>query len=129
MGVSVGKAWRLGVLSTNLALLSNNNNKKKQQQQQQQHVCSRKNNMTISWSLVCGLMLFVLGLISLLTGHMLSDLEWYSHRLVHPTFYSRLVIYSFLINLSIFIYFLFNLMLIINVLFLFFVGWALPCTN
>lgn len=89
MGVSVGKAWRLGVLSTNLALLSNNNNKKKQQQQQQ-HVCSRKNNMTISWSLVCGLMLFVLGLISLLTGHMLSDLEWYSHRLVHPTFYSRL---------------------------------------
>lgn len=96
MGVSIGKAWRLGVLSTNLALLPNN---KKKQQQQQQHVCSRKNNMTISWSLVCGLMLFVLGLISLLTGHMLSDLEWYSHRLVHPTFYSRLVI-----NLLIFLF-------------------------
>jgi len=126
MGVSVvGKAWRLGVLSTNLALLSNNNNKK---QQQQQHVCSRKNNMTISWSLVCGLMLFVLGLISLLTGHMLSDLEWYSHRLVHPTFYSRLVInliHSLLILLFLFL-FVFNYKFVI---FLFFVGWALPCTN
>ncbi|CAI8589139.1 unnamed protein product [Vicia faba] len=85
MGVSVGKAWSLGMLSTNLALLPNNKKK---------HVCSQqqRKTITISWSLVCGFMLFILGLISLFTGHMLSDLEWYSHRLVHPNFnfYSRL---------------------------------------
>jgi hypothetical protein len=94
MGVSIGKAWRLGMLSTNIALLPNNNKRKQhvcsQQQQQQQRKINNNNN-TISWSLVCGFMLFVLGLISLLTGHMLSDLEWYSHRLVHP----RLVIVFF----------------------------------
>ncbi|KAL1828477.1 hypothetical protein DCAR_0207700 [Daucus carota subsp. sativus] len=36
----------------------------------------------IRWSLVCGVMLFVLGLISLFTGHIVSDLEWYSQRLL-----------------------------------------------
>ncbi|KAL8263767.1 hypothetical protein R6Q59_021897 [Mikania micrantha] len=36
----------------------------------------------ISWTVVCGVMLFVLGLISFLTGHVASDLEWCSHRLV-----------------------------------------------
>ncbi|TQD91426.1 hypothetical protein C1H46_022994 [Malus baccata] len=38
-----------------------------------------------SWSLVCGLMLFGLGLISIFTGHVASDLEWYSQRLVINT--------------------------------------------
>ncbi|KAM1073647.1 hypothetical protein EV2_019214 [Malus domestica] len=38
-----------------------------------------------SWSLVYGLMLFGLGLISLFTGHVASDLEWYSQRLVMNT--------------------------------------------
>lgn len=36
----------------------------------------------ISWSVVCGVMLFVLGLVSFFTGHIVassSDLEWYSH--------------------------------------------------
>ncbi|KAL9368809.1 hypothetical protein Peur_040008 [Populus x canadensis] len=42
-------------------------------------------------SLVCGFMLFGLGLISLFTGHVASDLEWYSQRLVKRSFfYSRL---------------------------------------
>nr|POF05550.1 uncharacterized protein CFP56_18065 [Quercus suber] len=35
-------------------------------------------------------MLFGLGLISLFTGHVASDLEWYSQRLVKRSFYSRL---------------------------------------
>ncbi|CAN0908461.1 O-fucosyltransferase 29 [Linum grandiflorum] len=43
----------------------------------------------IRWSLVCGLMLFALGMVSLFTGHMASDLEWYSQRLVKRTLYSR----------------------------------------
>ncbi|KAJ1375452.1 putative O-fucosyltransferase, plant [Sesbania bispinosa] len=90
VGVGVGKAWRFSLLSsTNLPLLSQPDNKRK-------HVCWRsttttpfQQRKTISWSVVCGLMLFGLGLISLLTGHMASDLEWYSQRLVHRTFYSR----------------------------------------
>ncbi|KAK1419053.1 hypothetical protein QVD17_28210 [Tagetes erecta] len=36
----------------------------------------------ISWTVVCGVMLFVLGLISFFTGHVASDVEWCSHRLV-----------------------------------------------
>ncbi|XP_010264337.1 PREDICTED: uncharacterized protein At1g04910 isoform X2 [Nelumbo nucifera] len=40
---------------------------------------------------MCGLMLFALGLISLFTGHVASDLDWYSHRLIMTRiFYSRL---------------------------------------
>ncbi|TQD72675.1 hypothetical protein C1H46_041791 [Malus baccata] len=43
-----------------------------------------------SWSLVCGLMLFGLGLISLFTGQVASDLEWYSQRLVlNTSFYTK----------------------------------------
>ncbi|KAK9059221.1 hypothetical protein SSX86_021840 [Deinandra increscens subsp. villosa] len=34
----------------------------------------------ISWTVVCGVMLFVVGLISFFTGHVASDLEWCSHR-------------------------------------------------
>ncbi|GLT91079.1 hypothetical protein SLE2022_089870 [Rubroshorea leprosula] len=44
----------------------------------------------ISLTVVCGLMLFCLGLISLFTGHLPSDLEWYSQRLVKRSFFSEL---------------------------------------
>ncbi|XP_061368275.1 O-fucosyltransferase 29-like [Gastrolobium bilobum] len=85
VGVGVGKGWRFSLFSTNVALLSRPN----------KHFCWRsttpfQQRKPISWSVVCGLMLFGLGLISLLTGHMASNLEWYSNRLVHRTFYSRL---------------------------------------
>ncbi|XP_071730802.1 O-fucosyltransferase 29-like [Rutidosis leptorrhynchoides] len=37
----------------------------------------------ISWTMVCGMMLFGLGLISFFTGHLASsDLHWYSHKIV-----------------------------------------------
>lgn len=49
--------------------------------------CSR----SIPWSLICGFMLFGLGLISLLTGHLVSHVEWYSQRFVHRTFFSSSV--------------------------------------
>ncbi|GLT49166.1 hypothetical protein SLA2020_227440 [Shorea laevis] len=44
----------------------------------------------ISWTVVCGFLLFCLGLISLFTGHVASDLEWYSQRLVKRSFFSKL---------------------------------------
>ncbi|XP_050228700.1 O-fucosyltransferase 29 isoform X2 [Mercurialis annua] len=47
-----------------------------------QHQQQPQQRKRIQWSLVCGIMLFVLGLISLFTGHVASDLEWYSQRLV-----------------------------------------------
>jgi hypothetical protein len=50
-------------------------------------ICSR----SIPWSVICGFMLFGLGLISLLTGHVVSHLEWYSQRFVHRSFFSTLV--------------------------------------
>ncbi|KAI3756525.1 hypothetical protein L1987_56346 [Smallanthus sonchifolius] len=34
----------------------------------------------ISWTVVCGVMLFIVGLISFFTGHVASDLDWCSHR-------------------------------------------------
>ncbi|XP_004508925.1 O-fucosyltransferase 29-like [Cicer arietinum] len=75
--MGVGKSW---LLSKNLAVLHHTHPNAK-------HVfCSR----SISWSVVCGLLLFVLGLISLLTGHVVSHLEWYSQRFGHRTFYSSL---------------------------------------
>ncbi|XP_054808211.1 O-fucosyltransferase 29-like [Prosopis cineraria] len=88
--MGVAKAWRFSLLSTNLALLQHPNINK--------HVCWRsmttaptslQQRKPTSWSVVCGFMLFALGLISLLTGHMASDLEWYSQRLVQRTFYYR----------------------------------------
>ncbi|PKI39787.1 hypothetical protein CRG98_039832 [Punica granatum] len=45
----------------------------------------------VPWSLVCGVMLFALGLISLFTGHVASDLDWYSQKLVGRGFYSSMV--------------------------------------
>ncbi|KAG4973024.1 hypothetical protein AAZX31_11G033200 [Glycine max] len=87
MGVGVGLE-KLSLLSTtNLAVLAQANNKCSSSRK---HVCWRSSTTTttpfqqqrkpISWSVMCGFMLFGLGLISLLTGHMASDLEWYSHR-------------------------------------------------
>ncbi|CAL0331155.1 unnamed protein product [Lupinus luteus] len=54
------------------------------------NVCWRSTTKPISLSMVCGFMLFGLGMISLLTGHMASNLEWYSQRFVHHSFYSTL---------------------------------------
>lgn len=84
MGVGVGLE-KLSLLSTtNLAVLAQANNKCSSSRK---HVCWRSSTTPfhlqrkpISWSVLCGFMLFGLGLISLLTGHMVSDLEWYSHR-------------------------------------------------
>ncbi|KAJ0716347.1 putative GDP-fucose protein O-fucosyltransferase [Helianthus annuus] len=45
----------------------------------------------ISWTVVCGVLLFVLGLISFFTGHVASDLEWYSHRLVKRRLWKKKV--------------------------------------
>ncbi|MED6146387.1 O-fucosyltransferase 29 [Stylosanthes scabra] len=55
------------------------------------HMCWRSSvakAKPTSWSMVCGLMLFGLGLISLLTGHMASHVEWYSQRFIHRTLHS-----------------------------------------
>ncbi|KAK9275549.1 hypothetical protein L1049_022816 [Liquidambar formosana] len=90
--MGVEKAWSFSVISANLALLL---------QQLQKHICWRSSSSSssssppsqrkhISWSIVCGLMLFGLGLISLFTGHVASDLEWYSQRLVKRSLYSKL---------------------------------------
>ncbi|KAM0007481.1 putative GDP-fucose protein O-fucosyltransferase [Helianthus debilis subsp. tardiflorus] len=45
----------------------------------------------ISWTVVCGVLLFVLGLVSFFTGHVASDLEWYSHRLVKRRLWKKKV--------------------------------------
>lgn len=101
--MGIAKAWRYsggGVLvwtdNSSVALLKQN------QQQQQQQFCwvwppaspgaaaGTGGRRRISWSVVCGVMLFGLGLISLFTGHVASDLEWYSQKLVKPTWYSKL---------------------------------------
>ncbi|KAJ4950888.1 hypothetical protein NE237_027720 [Protea cynaroides] len=52
--------------------------------------CWRSPKKPISWSYVCGLLLFVLGLISLFTGHVAHHLEWYSQRLIKRARYSTL---------------------------------------
>ncbi|KAL8144185.1 hypothetical protein V2J09_017217 [Rumex salicifolius] len=43
----------------------------------------------IPWSFLCGVMLFAVGLISLFTGHVASNLEWYSQR-IKPSLYNKL---------------------------------------
>ena len=91
MGVAA-KAWRFNVISANLALLQHPNGSVLRNK----HVCCRlrssatQQRKPISWSLVCGLMLFCLGMISLFTGHVASDLEWYSQRLVKRSLYFKL---------------------------------------
>ncbi|KAF7137173.1 hypothetical protein RHSIM_Rhsim07G0197200 [Rhododendron simsii] len=67
--MGVANAWRFSVEGVLSKLASVHQNT--QQQQQQQHFLGR-----LSWSVVCGLMLFALGLISLFTGHVASDLDW-----------------------------------------------------
>ncbi|OMO52476.1 GDP-fucose protein O-fucosyltransferase [Corchorus olitorius] len=90
--MGVAKAWRFSVISANLALLQHPNGNVLSNK----HVCWRlrssagQQRKPISWSLVCGLMLFCLGLISLFTGHVASDLEWYSQRLVKRSLYFKL---------------------------------------
>ncbi|KAL2348164.1 hypothetical protein Fmac_002164 [Flemingia macrophylla] len=88
MGVSVGKLSLLSTTTKNLAVLAQANNKCRK------HVCTTSfhfhHRRRIPWSLLCGFMLFGLGLVSLFTGHMASDLEWYSHRFVRRTLYSTL---------------------------------------
>lgn len=50
---------------------------------QKHHItCWRSQRNPFSWSCLCGVMLFALGLISLFTGHVVSDLEYYSQRLI-----------------------------------------------
>ncbi|RWR87455.1 O-FucT domain-containing protein [Cinnamomum micranthum f. kanehirae] len=43
----------------------------------------------MSWSVFLGLILFALGLISIFTGHVESDFEWYSQRLINRALLSR----------------------------------------
>ncbi|RWR80642.1 GDP-fucose protein O-fucosyltransferase [Cinnamomum micranthum f. kanehirae] len=50
----------------------------------------RLQRKAISRYFLCGSMLFALALISLFTGHVTSDIEWYSQRLVKRAFYSKL---------------------------------------
>ncbi|KAL9387561.1 hypothetical protein Peur_020685 [Populus x canadensis] len=99
MGVA-NKAWRLSLLSEkpNLALSNQSNGKHYQYHQNiyndwrwWRSSATQQHRRKVPWSLVCGLMLFGLGLVSLFTGHVASDLEWYSQRLVKRSlFYSRL---------------------------------------
>ncbi|KAJ8775204.1 hypothetical protein K2173_020208 [Erythroxylum novogranatense] len=67
--MGVGKAWSFSLAPANLAQQQNGTGNKQHHQQQR-----------IPWSVVCGLMLFTLGLVSLFTGHVASDLDWYSYR-------------------------------------------------
>lgn len=46
----------------------------------------------ISWTVVCGVLLFVLGLVSFFTGHVASDLEWCSHKIVKPRLWKKKVV-------------------------------------
>ncbi|WCJ25905.1 O-fucosyltransferase family protein [Euphorbia peplus] len=99
MGVT--KAWWFSLISPNLALFHHQNGSHSPQRgagigkhQYFHHHHSHNEwwrwwrssisyqRRKIPWSLVCGLMLFTLGLISLFTGHVASDLEWYSQKLV-----------------------------------------------
>lgn len=89
------KAWRCngGVLVNNLAAEIFHQQKKTQQlsprQQQRQNCWSSRRRSAVPWTVVCGLLLFAVGLISLFTGHVASDLEWYSQRLVKRTWYYK----------------------------------------
>uniref|UniRef100_A0A803PPF9 O-fucosyltransferase family protein n=1 Tax=Cannabis sativa TaxID=3483 RepID=A0A803PPF9_CANSA len=79
--MGVAKAWRFSFISPNLAVL-HPQNPHNATATVKPLVCYRSPNPSpssssaSSWSLVCGLMLFGLGLISLITGHVASHLEW-----------------------------------------------------
>ncbi|KAG6382567.1 hypothetical protein SASPL_157762 [Salvia splendens] len=98
MGVA-NKALRCGggggVLVNNVILQQQ---KQKQKQKLQQSPHSQQHYWTymhlgqrqaVPWTVVCGLLLFAVALISLFTGHVASDLEWYSNRFVKPTWYKK----------------------------------------
>ena len=91
-GMGVPKAWRFRL---KLAILQNGQNENGNGNGKGV-VWWRSANTTSSWSVVCGIMLFGLGLISLFTGHVASHLEWYSQRLGNRTLYSTLVCFLFL---------------------------------
>ncbi|XP_062074755.1 O-fucosyltransferase 29 [Humulus lupulus] len=95
MKMGVAKAWRFSFISPNLAVLHTqkpHNATATDTATPKPLACYRSPNPSpsSSWSLVCGLMLFGLGLISLFTGHVASHLEWYSNRLGKPSIYSKL---------------------------------------
>lgn len=54
----------------------------------------------MSWSVFLGLILFALGLISIFTGHVESDFEWYSQRLINRALLSRSVLFQSSSSLS-----------------------------
>lgn len=95
MGVA-NKAWRCGggggggVLVNNIILQQQ---KQKQKLQQSPHhywtYLHLGRRQAVPWTVVCGLLLFSVALISLFTGHVASDLEWYSNRFVKPTWYKK----------------------------------------
>ncbi|CAM8934654.1 unnamed protein product [Rhodiola kirilowii] len=73
--MGVAKGWRSRLMSAALTLSQRNH----KHSISCNSCCgsSSKSRKSVPWSLVCGLMLFALGLISLFTGHVASDLEWY----------------------------------------------------
>lgn len=94
------KAWSY---SGGVLVLANNNHRKKlKHNQHPKHCCwlwrtaettamGKGQRRRISWSVVCGVMLFTVGLISLFTGHVASNLEWYSQKLVkHRLWYTKM---------------------------------------
>ncbi|GAB2300857.1 O-fucosyltransferase 29 [Dionaea muscipula] len=91
-----GRAWGIGFLS-NWNDDNTNGNKycsdvdllKLQKQQSHNSAGGRSQRKPFSWSFLCGLMLFALGLISLFTGHIVSDVEWYSQRLIKHSFHLK----------------------------------------
>lgn len=96
--MGVAKSWRFSLISANLALLQPQTSGNGYAFSSKNNVLSRsmgasstQRKATFSWSMMCGVMLFALGLISLFTGHVASDLEWYSQHLVNRNLYSKLV--------------------------------------
>lgn len=101
MGVA-SKAWRYsgGLVLNNLDFSIPQQQKPKQHSEKLHfYNCflgwKWRPTVAVPWTVVCGLMLFAVGLISLFTGHVASDLEWYSQRLVKRTWYYKLVLYVF----------------------------------
>ncbi|XP_076953153.1 O-fucosyltransferase 29-like [Bidens hawaiensis] len=91
MGVAKAKAKaKSWIYAGRVLVLVNNNNNNKQAAAEVHHCLlwtptdstSGGHRRRISWTVVCGVMLFVMGLMSFLTGHVTSDLEWCSHKVV-----------------------------------------------
>ncbi|XP_047327898.1 O-fucosyltransferase 29-like [Impatiens glandulifera] len=84
--------WRFGngVISSNIAKLAHRHQQNKRHLFWRFSSSSSSPRRRISWPFICGLMLFSLGLVSLFTGHIASDLEWYSQRLIKRSLYYKL---------------------------------------